>query len=78
MSTTARLLEATAPDAFDEPAPLTAPELERYWSDVEFARQHDAERAAWQRQTHTLIDEGIRRARERREAERADVARGEG
>jgi nucleoside-diphosphate-sugar epimerase len=39
----------------------------RYSNDPEFAAEHDADRAEWQRRTHALIDEGVRRARESRE-----------
>lgn len=48
-------------------APLHVPTLERYWRDPDFAAREDAERAEWQRQANAAIDEGIRRARERKE-----------
>lgn len=49
----------------DEEQPLNLPTLERYWRDPDFAARQDAERAEWQRQTHALIDEGIRKYRQR-------------
>lgn len=49
----------------DEEQPLILPTLDRYWHDPDFAARQDAERAKWQRQTHALIDEGIRKHRQR-------------
>jgi hypothetical protein len=40
--------------------------FERYWNDPEFAAEQDAERQDWQARTHALIDEGVRKAREKR------------
>lgn len=44
---------------------LRFPTLERYWNDPAFASQYDAEHTDWLRRTHAMIDEGMRKARER-------------
>lgn len=48
--------------------PFEVPTLKRYFADPEFREQHDAETQSWRDQTNALIDEGMRRAREKREA----------
>lgn len=54
------------PRSPDEARPFGT--IERYWNDPEFAAQLDAERAAEQARVNALIDEGMRRAREKRGA----------
>jgi hypothetical protein len=48
--------------------PFEAPTLKRYFADPEFRAQHDAETQSWRDRTNALIDAGMRRAREKREA----------
>lgn len=48
--------------------PFEVPTLKRYFADPEFREQHDAETQSWRDRTNALIDEGMRRAREKREA----------
>lgn len=50
--------------------PFDAPTLKRYFADPAFAAQHDAETQSWRDRTNALIDAGMRRAREKREAQR--------
>jgi hypothetical protein len=52
----------------DDAEPFRAPNLERYWSDPEYRAQLAAEREEHYRRANALIDEGIRKARERRAA----------
>lgn len=54
------------PRAPDEPRPFET--IERYWNDPEYAAQLDAERQVEQARLNAQIDDGIRRAREKREA----------
>lgn len=48
-------------------APFDAPTLKRYFADPEFRAQHDAETQSWRDRTNAMIDESMRRAREKRE-----------
>ena len=42
-----------------------APNLQRYWNDPAYRAEHEAERAEHYRRANALIDEGIRKARQR-------------
>lgn len=53
-----------AAQAADEP--FDAPILKRYWADPEFRKQHDAETQSWRDRTNAMIDESMRRHREKR------------
>lgn len=55
---------------YPEVEPFDAPTLKRYFADPAFAAQHDAETQSWRDRTNALIDAGMRRAREKREAQR--------
>jgi hypothetical protein len=46
--------------------PFDVPTLRRYHSDPEFAAQHDAETQSWRDRTNAMIDESMRRHREKR------------
>ena len=53
-----------------EEAPVRAPMLERYWSDPDYRAALDDETQVNRDRANAKIDEGMRRAREQREAER--------
>lgn len=68
LARTARMLDATTRAPQDDGiAPFQAPTLKRYFSEPDYAAAYDADEQSWRDRTNALIDDGMRRAREKRE-----------